>query len=163
MSEKDLFAYTSTLLSIVLSHHYQKDEILSMVKDTSVDFQKVRDTMYKYSKKVEEKFFQEPCYAYFFIQFSSSHFGKQYISNKLSKGEINQEKYKNSREMNERLISEIELMTHEAKQFLVKHFIENTEDTLTYVLLKNIGIETERLMALRAYKLKNNKSTNSII
>jgi hypothetical protein len=34
-------------------------------------------------------------------------------------------KFKNSREMNERLVGEIELMTYEAKQFLVKHYLEN--------------------------------------
>jgi hypothetical protein len=67
MCQKDLFQYTSSILSIVLSHHYQKEEILSMFKDTPVDFNIVRDTMYKYSKKVEEKFFQEPCFAYFFV------------------------------------------------------------------------------------------------
>lgn len=117
MSQKDLIKYTSTILSIVLSHHYQKDEILSMVKDTSVDFQIVRDTMYKYSKKAEEKFFQEPCFAYFFVQFSTSHWGMQYIANKLYKVEVEEsdKKFKNSREMNDRLVSEIELMTYEAK------------------------------------------------
>ena len=67
MSQKDLYKYVSSILSIVLSHHYQKEDILTMLKDTPVDFSKVRDTMYKYSKKVEEKFFTEPCFAYFFV------------------------------------------------------------------------------------------------
>lgn len=90
-----------------------------MVKDTPVNFQIVRDTMYKYSKKVEEKFFTEPCSAYFFVQFSTSHWGKQYIANKLTKVEVEQDstdkKFKNSREMDGRLVQEIELMTYEAK------------------------------------------------
>lgn len=92
--------------------------MLTMLRDTQVDFSRVRDTMYKYSKKVEEKFFSEPCYAYFFAQFSCSHSGKQYISNKLQKLDLNTEhdrKFKNSREMNERLVSEIDMMTLEAK------------------------------------------------
>jgi hypothetical protein len=41
--------------------------------------------MYKYSKKAEEKFFQNGCMAYFFIQFSQSPQGKSYIQNKLSR------------------------------------------------------------------------------
>ena len=94
--------YTTCILSIVLSHHYQKEEVLSMVKGTAVDFAKVRDTMYKYSKKVEERFFNDPCCAYFFIQFASSDSGRSYIQEKLSKVEMEQEgdkKHKNSREM----------------------------------------------------------------
>ena len=56
-----------------------------MVNGTSVDFQIVRDTMYKYSKKAEEPFFTNPCTAYFFIQFACSEKGKDYIATKLAK------------------------------------------------------------------------------
>ena len=51
MGAAALVDYLTCILSIVLSHHYQKEEVLSMVRGTSVDFAKVRDTMYKYSKK----------------------------------------------------------------------------------------------------------------
>lgn len=166
MSQKDLYKYVSSILSIVLSHHYQKEDILTMLKDTPVDFSKVRDTMYKYSKKVEEKFFTEPCFAYFFVQFSTSHWGKQYIQNKMSKVEEVTEgdkKFKNSREMNERLVSEIELMTYEAKQFLVRHYLENIDDSLTFTLLKNIGVDADRLVSAKAEKAKNSKSMRSLI
>jgi|DEB0MinimDraft_12_1074336.scaffolds.fasta_scaffold22194_3 hypothetical protein len=67
-----LLEFTSCILSIVLSHHYQKKDIRSMVKGTQVDFQLVRDTMYKYSKKAEERFFANPCMAFFFIEFATS-------------------------------------------------------------------------------------------
>jgi hypothetical protein len=67
MSPALLLQLTSCLLSIVLSHHFQKKDIKSMVKGTEVDFMLVRDTMYKYSKKAEEKFFRNPCLAYFFV------------------------------------------------------------------------------------------------
>jgi len=50
-----------------------------------VDFQIVRDTMYKYSKKAEERFFKQACLAYLFVQFYSCPQGKDYISNKLAK------------------------------------------------------------------------------
>jgi len=84
-SSAQLMEFTSCILSIVLSHHFQKKDIKSMVKDTSVDFQLVRDTMYKYSKKAEERFFQNPCMAFFFIEFATSEQGKNYITNKLQK------------------------------------------------------------------------------
>lgn len=69
----------------MLSHHHQKADIKRIVEGTSVDFKLVRDTMYKYSKKAEEKFFHNGCMAYFFIQFSQSPQGKSYIQNKLSR------------------------------------------------------------------------------
>ena len=67
-----LLQLTSCLLSIVLSHHFQKKDIKAMVKGTEVDFMLVRDTMYKYSKKAEERFFRNPCLAYFFVKFATS-------------------------------------------------------------------------------------------
>ena len=56
MCHQFVLDYTSAILSIVLSHQFQKDDIKKMVSGTSVDFLLVRDTMYKYSKKAEEKF-----------------------------------------------------------------------------------------------------------
>jgi len=41
-----------------------------MVKGTQVDFQLVRETMYKYSKKAEDRFFNNPVMAYLFIKFA---------------------------------------------------------------------------------------------
>jgi hypothetical protein len=160
ISAEDLLKYTTSLLSIVLSHHYQKEEVLSMLRDTQVDFAKVRDTMYKYSKKVEERFFSEPAYAYFFAQFSCSHSGKQYIQNKLSKVDMSAEqdrKFKNSREMNERLVTEIEMMTLEAKQFLVRHYLDSGDSALTLNLLRNLGIDCERLVILKTQGIRSSK------
>jgi len=79
MNSTLILELTSCILSIVLSHHFQKKDIKSMVKGTNVDFALVRDTMYKYSKKAEERFFKNPCLAYFFIQFSTSDQGREYI------------------------------------------------------------------------------------
>jgi hypothetical protein len=39
----------------------------TMIEGTSVDFILVRDSMYKYSKKAEERLFSNPCFAYFFV------------------------------------------------------------------------------------------------
>ena len=75
---------SSAFLSIVLSHHYQKEEIKKHVGQTGVDFLIVRDTMHKYSKKAEEKFFKRSSWAFFFIQFAQSRHGKAYIESKLT-------------------------------------------------------------------------------
>ena len=84
MCHQFVLDYTSAILSIVLSHQFQKDDIKKMVSGTSVDFLLVRDTMYKYSKKAEERFFSNPCTAYFFIQFACSEKGREYITNKIA-------------------------------------------------------------------------------
>jgi hypothetical protein len=85
MTPYQILEYTSAILSIVLSHHFQKKDIKSMIDGTSVDFILVRDSMYKYSKKAEERLFSNPCFAYFFVQFASCAEGKAYIDSKLTK------------------------------------------------------------------------------
>jgi hypothetical protein len=72
MTPQQILNFTSSILSIVLSHHFQKEDIKKMIEGTSVDFQLVRDSMYKYSKKAEERLFTNPCFAYFFVQFATS-------------------------------------------------------------------------------------------
>jgi len=69
----------------VLSHHFQKQDIQKLSEGCFIDFHLVRDTMYKYSKKAEERFFRNSTMAYFFIQFAQSEQGKFYLENKLSK------------------------------------------------------------------------------
>jgi len=83
MTSNQLLEFTSCLLSIVLSHHFQKRDIEGATRGTQIDFMLVRDTMYKYSKRAEERFFSNPCLAYFFIEFATSEQGKIYIQDKL--------------------------------------------------------------------------------
>lgn len=85
MCPKLLLQLTSNVLSVVLSHHFQKKDIRSLVEGTSIDFGMVRDTMYKYSKKAEEKFFANPCLAFMFIEFAQSDKAKEQILNKQPK------------------------------------------------------------------------------
>ena len=76
---------------IVFSHRYSKGDKFILESEaahnkfnkTPIDFTIVRDTMYKYSKKAEERFFNDACFAYFFIQFAKSEQGRSYIENKL--------------------------------------------------------------------------------
>lgn len=79
MTVSQIHEFISAILSIVLSHHFQKEDIKNVVDGTLVDFSIVRDTMYKYSKKAEERFFSNPCYAYLFIKFATCEQGQEYI------------------------------------------------------------------------------------
>ncbi len=83
LKSESLLRLTSALLSIVLSHHYQKEEIHKLIQNTPVDFAQVRDTMYKYSKKAEEKFNSSPHLAFLFVAFSHCSKGKAYTKHKL--------------------------------------------------------------------------------
>ena len=85
MNIQQLLQFIDSSLSIVLCYHHQKEDIKTIMEGTNVDFKLIRDPMYKYSKKAEEKFFQNACMAYFFIQFSQSLEGKSSIQNKLSR------------------------------------------------------------------------------
>lgn len=60
-----------------------------MTEGSFVDFQLIRDTMYKYSKKAEEKYISSPCAAFLFIQFAQKEQSKEYIKNKLTKIQAN--------------------------------------------------------------------------
>lgn len=62
LGEKECLELWCGMLQIVLSHHFQKPEIINMLANSlqtkqACDFTTVRDTMYKYSKKAEDKFF----------------------------------------------------------------------------------------------------------
>ena len=48
--------FMSVLMAVVHSHRHNKKEESKLI-DGHIDFDIVRDTMYKYSKKVQEKFF----------------------------------------------------------------------------------------------------------
>ena len=79
MTADQLLEFTSAILSIVLSHHYKKKDIEDISEGTAVDFGMVRDTMYRYSKKAEERYFRNACMAYFFVQFARGKHGRTYI------------------------------------------------------------------------------------
>jgi hypothetical protein len=143
-----ILEFTSSILMIVLSHHFQKRDIQSIIKGTQVDFQLVRDTMYKYSKKAEEKFFNDPCMAFLFIQFAVSSKARNQIMNKgakngLSEGEnpIDMEMNTNesaqkAADISERILFEINQMKSEAAKMLKKTFIKRTED----ICMQNIDL-----------------------
>ena len=77
--------FTGMLSLVVLSHRHNKEESIhrSQSKKGDLDFSLVRDTMYKYSKKAQERFFRNAFLAFLFIGFATSHEGLRYIDEKF--------------------------------------------------------------------------------
>jgi len=73
---KDRNQMVNSMIMIVFSHRYSKGDrfIVEAEKhaDSLVDFSLVRDVMYKYSKKAQERFFAHPIEAFFFSAFALS-------------------------------------------------------------------------------------------
>ena len=62
------------MISIIYSHRYEKkDSFLQQIKDQgcdSLNFDIIRDVMYKYSKAAEDTFLSDPINAFFLIKFA---------------------------------------------------------------------------------------------
>jgi len=85
LKESQRTEFTGMLALVVLSHRHNKEE--SITKNRShkkganeLDFTLVRDTMYKYSKKAQERFFKNAYLAFLFIGFASSPDGLNFIN-----------------------------------------------------------------------------------
>ena len=115
---------SSAMLSIVLAHQYQKDEFIKVTEGTPVNFYKVRDTMYRYSKKAEEKFLECPCFAFLFYQFARSPIGQQYIKDK--KGADDKSR------LDDRTEQEIEQMSNEALVMLQRSYDKELKDLILH-------------------------------
>jgi len=61
--------FMDMLAMVVLSHRHNKEETISK-NEKEFDFSIVRDTMYKYSKKAQERFFKVPALAHLYITFA---------------------------------------------------------------------------------------------
>ena len=73
-----------TMLTVVVhSHRHNKND--EFIAETKIDFSIVRDTMYKYSKKSQEKFFSYPIFSFLFIWFAQSQEGHKFMFQKFSK------------------------------------------------------------------------------
>jgi hypothetical protein len=70
---------------VVLSHRHNKEESFNKcnAKKGELDFSLVRDTMYKYSKKAQDRFFKNSFLAFLFIGFASSQEGIIFINEKF--------------------------------------------------------------------------------
>ena len=60
------------MMAFVYAHRHNKDDkfILETKAAGFIDFSIVRDVMYKYSKKAQDRFFDHPIESYFFAKFA---------------------------------------------------------------------------------------------
>ena len=76
----------NSLIQIVFSHRYSKGDrfIVEAENETSqgIDFNIVRDCMYKYSKKAQDRYFSYPIEAFWFAAFSLSDEGNKFLRSK---------------------------------------------------------------------------------
>ncbi len=80
LNKKAQAQFINQLLVIVHSHrHNKKEEFLQ----DKLDFTVVRDTMYKYSKKAQERFFASPFLTFLFIWFAHSPEGREFSYKKF--------------------------------------------------------------------------------
>lgn len=109
LSDLQLEEILSCVLSIVLSPLYKKKEIIDATADQSVNFKIVRDTMYKYSRKVQEKFFSSPTFAFMFLKWTDD----PLILKNLEEKQVEQDE-----KTGRRLMSEISNMREDAFNLL---------------------------------------------
>ena len=74
------------MMGIVFSHRYSKgDKFIQeaeALNNGSIDFNLIRDCMYKYSKKAQDRYFSYPIEAFLFSAFSLSDEGIQFLKSK---------------------------------------------------------------------------------
>lgn len=85
--EYERMAMINTMMMIVFSHRYCKGDVFitEATKETSgnaIDFTIVRDVMYKYSKKAQDRFFAHPIESFLFAAFALSDEGIQFLKSK---------------------------------------------------------------------------------
>ena len=86
LDKKSRQQMVNSMLMIVFSHRYIKGDkfLLEAQADSEnkIDFTIVRDVMYKYSKKAQDRFFSFPIEAFFFATFALSDEGTQFMQSK---------------------------------------------------------------------------------
>lgn len=90
--------FVRMIMAVVHSHRHNKDDVATdkenqqanneASSEEGIDFTLVRDTMYKYSKQAQRRFFSNPALAFLFAWFSFSQDGHEFIRTKYhDKGE----------------------------------------------------------------------------
>lgn len=102
-------------MAVVHSHRHNKEETSEILASddpatANVDFSLVRDTMYKYSKNAQKRFFENPALAFLFAWFASSQLSFQFIETKYrEKGS----------DYLQRIHAEIDILKEQAMQAMV--------------------------------------------
>jgi len=81
MSNQFQQEFITMLMVVVHSHRHNKED--AFISEVTIDFSLVRDTMYKYSKKAQERFFSYPVFAFLYIWFASSQEGYDFTKEKF--------------------------------------------------------------------------------
>ena len=75
-----------SIMQIVFSHRYSKGDKFILEADqedkSTIDFSIIRDVMYKYSKKAQDRYFSYPVEAFLFAAFSLSDEGLLFLKSK---------------------------------------------------------------------------------
>lgn len=104
------------LSAILFSHRYdKKDQFIIECQESGseINFNIIRDVMYKYSKKAQRELLSRPQDAFFLMNFASTQKGRDFIEQK-EKGCAEQD----DQERVKRIFSEIENLTEQAKNTL---------------------------------------------
>lgn len=95
---RETFRYT--MISMIYSHRHEKgDRFLKEIMDAghSLNFQILRDVMYKYSKKVQDQLLAQTIESFLFVKFADHAEAEAFIT----------EKSKDTQDKSARLISEL--------------------------------------------------------
>lgn len=87
MDSYDKMAIVNTVMMIVFSHRHCKGDVFineatNGQNGNQIDFSIVRDVMYKYSKKAQDRFFAHPIEAFLFAAFALSDEGIHFLKSK---------------------------------------------------------------------------------
>jgi len=114
------------MMAFLFTHRHGKgDKFLVETREAGLvlDFDIVRDVMYKYSKKAQEKFFSNPIESFFLIQFANSKEGENFILKKADPKEITKTNriFKEMEELKDQAIITIQkpdIHTEEVRTFI---------------------------------------------
>ena len=122
------------MIAFVYAHRHNKDDkfIVEAQAKGYIDFSIVRDVMYRYSKKAQDRFFDNAIESYFFAKFALV--GKQFILNK-DKSMTKDSDYKVSKLVtNTNILSDLAIKSLEAKakkqdkdQKMIQFFINDLQ------------------------------------
>lgn len=69
-SNRQIVEFLQIFKQVVFCHRYAKNE--DFLDNPVISFDLIRDPMYKYSKKVQDKFFENPVLAFIFVWFAKN-------------------------------------------------------------------------------------------
>ena len=70
------------MMSFVYAHRHNKDDLFLLQSKDLIDFTVLRDCMYHYSKKAQDRYFSQPIETYFFAKFAQSEQAQVFIKSK---------------------------------------------------------------------------------